>query len=298
MDATRTSDKETVLMKRVNTTVHPYELEIAQYFSTGPISADPRNHCCPIYEVLQDPTDENTIIMVMPHLRRYINPEFQTIGEAMEFFRQVFEGLQFIHEHHVAHRDCMTLNIMMDARPMYPNGFHPRDTFLTPDYSRFAKYYSRTRRPVKYYFTDFGISRKFEENDTNPTALPILSADRTIPEYQEDNTSARNPFPTDVYLLGNVIRKDFLEKYSNLAFMEPLIETMVSGDPTSRSTMPEVVERFRTVLANLSRWQLRARLVLSEDDGLDNALKDLHYLYFRLIPRFLLRIPPMPTPKA
>lgn len=247
MDATRSSDKEIVLMKRINKAVHPYELEIAQYFSTEPISADPRNHCCPIYEVLQDPTDENTIIIVMPHLRRFINPAFQTIGEAVEFFRQVFEVridlIRLVISHRqlcnpgiaiyaraprcpsvrilsscfvytrslVVYSDCMTLNIMMDARPMYPNGFHPRDTFLTPDYSSFAKYYSRTRRPVKYYFIDFGIARRFEESDANPTAVPILSADRTVPEYQEDNTSARDPFSTDVYLLGNVIRKDFLE---------------------------------------------------------------------------------------
>ena len=106
--------------------------------------------------------------------------------------------------------DCMTLNIMMDARPMYPNGFHPRDTFLTPDYSKFAKYYSRTRRPVKYYLIDFSISTRFEENDSSPTAVPILSADRSVPEYQEDEDSARDPFLTDVYLLGNAIRKDFL----------------------------------------------------------------------------------------
>ncbi|KAI1795572.1 hypothetical protein LXA43DRAFT_991162 [Ganoderma leucocontextum] len=298
MDAIRVSDKETVLMKRVDRSVHPYETNIGQHFSTGPISADPRNRCCPIYEVLQDPIDVNTSIIVMPHLRRYIDPDFETIGEAMEFFRQMFEGLQFMHEHRVAHRDCMTLNIMMDARPMYPDGFHPCDTFLTPDYSRIAKYYSRTRRPVRYYLIDFGISRQFEENDPNPTAVPILSADRSVPEFQEDEDSARDPFPTDVYLLGNAIKKDFLLKYSNLAFMEPLIESMVSADPASRPTMLKVVETFQTVLAKVSQWRLRARLVQCQDDGFVNALKDVHYLYFRLIPRFVLRIPPMPTPKA
>ncbi len=73
---------------------------------------------------------------------------------------------------------------------------------------------------------------------------------------------------------------------------------MVNDDPTGRPTMSEVVERFQAVFATLSGWQLRARLVQREDDGIANALKDLHYLTFRLIPRFLLRIPPMPTPKA
>ncbi|KAM5533176.1 hypothetical protein V8D89_013132 [Ganoderma adspersum] len=298
MDAIRVSDKETVLLKRVDTSVHRYETSIGQYFSTGPTSADPRNHCCPIYDVLQDPMDVNTSIVVMPHLRRYIDPDFETVGEAVEYFRQIIEGLQFMHKHHVAHRDCMTLNIMMDARPMYPDGFHPQETFLTPDYSKIAKYYSRTRRPVKYYLIDFGISARFEENDPNPTAVPILSADRSVPEFQSDEDSARDPFPTDVYLLGNSIKKDFLLKYSNLRFMEPLVESMVSVDPASRPNMLKVVETFQTVLANLSQWQLRARLVQREDDGFSNALKDVYFLYFRLIPRLFLRIPPTPTPKA
>ena len=91
MDAIRVSDKETVLLKRVDTSVHPYETSIGQYFSTGPASADPRNHCCPIYDVLQDPMDVNTSIVVMPHMRRYIDPDFQTVGEAVEYFRQIIE---------------------------------------------------------------------------------------------------------------------------------------------------------------------------------------------------------------
>ncbi len=91
MDATRVSDKETVVLKRVDRSMHPHETTIGQYFSTKPTSADPRNHCCPIYEVLQDPMDLNTSIVVMLHLRRYTDPDFETIGEAVGCFRQIIE---------------------------------------------------------------------------------------------------------------------------------------------------------------------------------------------------------------
>lgn len=56
----------------------------------------------------------------MPLLRQFFDPKLETVGEAVEFFRQAFEvclsfasmmcsqtqhqGLQFMHEHHVAHR--------------------------------------------------------------------------------------------------------------------------------------------------------------------------------------------------
>lgn len=91
MDATRVSDKRMVLLKRVDKSVHPYEVEIGQYFSASPVASDPRNRCCPIYEVLEDPTDGNMAIIVMPHLRKYNSPGFETVGEVVEFFRQVFE---------------------------------------------------------------------------------------------------------------------------------------------------------------------------------------------------------------
>lgn len=121
MDAKRVSDGATVAIKRVSRKLHPYELDISQLFSTDPLAADPRNHCVPIYEVLQSPEDSDIILLVMPLLRGYNNPPLQTIGEAVEYFRQVFEvrvsvalsqphyqaqcqGISFMHEHNVAHR--------------------------------------------------------------------------------------------------------------------------------------------------------------------------------------------------
>jgi hypothetical protein len=91
MDATRISDGKTVMLKRIKRSVHPFEIEIAQFFNTQPQASDPRNHCVPILEVLQDPEDEASSILVMPFLRPYSNPKFDTYGEAVECFRQLFE---------------------------------------------------------------------------------------------------------------------------------------------------------------------------------------------------------------
>ena len=80
--------------------------------------------------------------------------------------------------------------------------------------------------------------------------------------------------------------------------MEPLVQSMMNEDPASRPTMHEVLEAFKAILPKLSRWQLRARLVDRKDDDLVNALKDVHFLYCRMIPYILLLLPPMPTPKS
>lgn len=84
------SDGAMVGLKRVSTKDHPYEVEISQMFSVEPLASDPHNHCVPIYEVLQVP-DDDTVLLVMPFLRTYNNPPFETVGEVVEFLRQMFE---------------------------------------------------------------------------------------------------------------------------------------------------------------------------------------------------------------
>lgn len=80
-----------VTLKCVEVSVHPYEREIAQYFSTGDLAKDPKNHCVPIYKVLEPSGDPDNIILVMPLLRKFYNPPFYTVGEVVDFLTQIFE---------------------------------------------------------------------------------------------------------------------------------------------------------------------------------------------------------------
>jgi hypothetical protein len=111
-----------VSLKRVSKSRHPYEAEIAELFSSDPLAMDPQNHCVPILQILAVPDDADLIVIIMPLLREYDSPRFDTIGEAVECIRQLFEvwfqwlyrityvptytcqGLHFMHQHHVAHR--------------------------------------------------------------------------------------------------------------------------------------------------------------------------------------------------
>ncbi len=49
------------------------------------------NHSNALIEVLTLPGDEEVKILVMPLLRRFDDPPFDTIGEVVEFLRQIFE---------------------------------------------------------------------------------------------------------------------------------------------------------------------------------------------------------------
>lgn len=99
----------------------------------------------------------------------------------------------------------------MDARPMYPVMYHPRSGFRKLDLSGLVWYSSRTERPTKYCLVDFGLSRQYSPDETNPLEKPIFGGDKTVPEFLEDPEEPRNPSYTDVYYLGSTIRMDFLE---------------------------------------------------------------------------------------
>lgn len=77
-------------MKRIKKSVHPYEVDIGLYFSSESLASHAENHCIPVYEILSL-DDNETVIIVMPLLRFYADPPFDTFGEVVECFRQLFE---------------------------------------------------------------------------------------------------------------------------------------------------------------------------------------------------------------
>jgi hypothetical protein len=94
LDATRISDGEFVMLKAVRRNDHPFEVEIARYLMSEPLRSDPMNHCVPILDVLSV-QDEPRDIIVMPLLRPFSDPPFDTFGEVIECLRQLFEVLGF-----------------------------------------------------------------------------------------------------------------------------------------------------------------------------------------------------------
>ena len=107
-------------------------------------------------------------------------------------------------------RDCNSNNIMMDASGMYPQGFHPSMQSRNPEFTSSAKHLTRTQHPPKYYLVDFGIARRYDPANGPPLEPPIEGGDKTVPEFQASDGPC-DPFPTDVYYLGNLIRREFLE---------------------------------------------------------------------------------------
>ena len=90
MDAIRLHDGKRVMLKKVLPEEGPHELQIGRFFSSREVATNLRNHCVPLLDVIKLPNSGQQL-MVMPFLRPFDNPHFQTFGEFVAFFNQVCE---------------------------------------------------------------------------------------------------------------------------------------------------------------------------------------------------------------
>ncbi|KAI0637717.1 hypothetical protein C8Q77DRAFT_1047583 [Trametes polyzona] len=241
IDAIRVADGKMVYFKVVK--ADSQELEITRYLSSEPLRRDPRNHCVELLDVLPHPDDPNLCFMVLPCLRDIDSPPFESVDELMECGEQLLEGLVFMHEHDVAHRDCALRNLMMDASAMYPRGFHPIYRYHLLDAKTLAPVLSRSSAGVKYYFVDFGISTHFRPEDTSRLVLGTDGIETTVPELSK--TVPYDPFKVDIYILGAMFRQAMLQKYTNLTMISPLVASMMHKDPKARPSAAEALDEWR-----------------------------------------------------
>jgi len=258
VDAIHEATGKTVYVKEVTTDSE--ELRIAQLLTEEESINDPRNHCVPVTKVFKDHENPALSYMVMPFLRPVDDPPFQYVKEIIEFTDQILEGLVFLHEKGVAHRDCVQKNLMMDADSMYPEGFHPVALDYKPDRSGDAKHTSRTAE-IKYYFIDFGISVHIPESLRPKLVTGLLGRDRDPPELSD--RVPYDPFKLDIFIIGNMLKRDFYMMFSNVDFFKPLVEEMTRREPSLRPSAKDALARWqeiRTSISSINReWHPRLR---------------------------------------
>nr|VWP00762.1 Pheromone processing endoprotease KexB (EC [Ganoderma boninense] len=293
LDAVRIWDNSLVVLKKVISWRNPHEVKISQYLSLEALRSDPRNHSVHVLDVLGVPDDPDATIMVLPLLRACDNPHWQTEGEVLSFVKQIFEGIQYMHELHVAHRDCTVGNIMYDPRPMFPNMFHPRRPSRSLDYQFSPKHSTRTACPVRYFFIDFGLSRRYKSEGGPPRERPIRGGDKSVPEFETWNGELLDPFPTDIYYLGNVWL--VTKHYRGMEFLAPLVKDMVHPDPSQRPTIDDVVRRFDELLKHRRFWTLRSRSLPLDEETVVGWYRNTRHL-FRTVCYVVTRKSAVPVP--
>jgi hypothetical protein len=131
--------------------------------------------------------------------------------------------MAFIHRHLIAHgyeflirstfisayhsrRDLTTENIMMDARPILPKGWHFVEDQCEPDGLSQIAPLSRIDHPVRYIIIDYDCALHFQAG--HPHLVTDFSGRDTSPPELMTN-SGYDAFKVDVFTVGNVLDKDF-----------------------------------------------------------------------------------------
>ncbi|KAI0049902.1 hypothetical protein FA95DRAFT_755910 [Auriscalpium vulgare] len=259
MDATRISDGEMVYIKNMDTECLEYT--IALLLGSDSLQKDSRNHSVPILDVFQDAEDSSISFVVMPYLRPPHDPKFQFIGEILDFGEQILEGLVYMHEQGVAHRDCVFKNMGMDSKAMYPNGHHPVWDDWTPTKSGLAKRLPRLDVGTRYYFIDYGISSCFPPGTPRTLVTGDLGRDQQVPELSDD--VPYDPFKVDIFIIGNALRREIYDLYSNIGFLAPFIDQMTRAEPSGRPTAEQMLREWRAMRCRFNalerHWRLRRR---------------------------------------
>ncbi|KAG5653367.1 hypothetical protein H0H81_000868 [Sphagnurus paluster] len=259
LDAKRLSDGTTVCVKRIDPQEPTDEVKIAQYLSSPEMRGDPKNHCVQIWDSFRDPILPKVEYIIMPPLRRYADPEFGAVGEVVDFVTQVVEGMEFMHKHLVAHGDLTTQNIMMDARPILPSGWH----FVAQHRDLSGELISPRARidyPVRYVIIDFDCSVRLSPGQPH-LITNFGGRDGEPPEYK--SRQPYDPFKIDVFTLGNVFFKDFYKVYEGLDFLASLIDFMKTANFRQRPDAEMVMTYWINVRAHIdvgrARWRLQKR---------------------------------------
>ena len=99
---------------------------------------------------------------------------------------------------------------MMDGTSLFPQGSHPiLENFLPDDIDTLAPYLPRATTPVPYYFIDFGLFSMFSPDDTSRLVTGVYGLDKEVPELSA--TIPYDPFKVDIFILGNMFRKTFIQ---------------------------------------------------------------------------------------
>ncbi|KAF8672119.1 Protein kinase domain [Rhizoctonia solani] len=262
LDATRLSDNAQVILKIHTPSSEDRsgleEIEILQRFSSPEFKDDPLNHVVPCLDVFPIPNIPEGSFIVMPLLSKYNLPEFWDLREVYDFLEQIFEGLEFLHRNNVVHCDIASPNILMDARPLYTEPFHPFFQTRALDGKRpLYPTYLRSQKPVRYYFIDFGYGKQFKEGEEKKVIG--WKAREQTPEQAEG--IPYDPFLADIYQLGAIIRRDLIPRISTLRFLLPLARQMTHTTPSKRPSLAAARKEMNMHFAGLSGRQKRWPIV-------------------------------------
>ncbi|KAG8956900.1 hypothetical protein FRC03_010721 [Tulasnella sp. 419] len=136
----------------------------------------------------------------------------------------------------------------MDARLMFPYGWHPMNPARSPNGKSSNKGITRTEAGhVRYYFIDFGTASNGENSVLGESSI------EGAPELSKGDEVPYDPLKVVVYMLGMTLKDSILNCTRGAEFIvEPMVQLMTMKDPDDRPTARECLSRLQDLSYSLS----------------------------------------------
>ncbi|KAF6753289.1 other/AgaK1 protein kinase [Ephemerocybe angulata] len=213
------------------------ELKAFQRLNTAKARSDPRNHTLPILKYL---TFDGLVFVVMPRWSPVAfspRASVSKVSELVHLAEVFYEGLEFLHENRIAHRDHFpgnaVLNSLMDHEAL---GL-------------------RVPGEVRYAFIDFGAALVLPM-DTDIDAVYVEREMRIGSHDLGLQPGVCNPFKDDVLLLTSLIQDTVRVIEDIVPEIGVFFDSILRVDYNSCPSASEALRRFRVVRSSLSDRQL------------------------------------------
>jgi len=190
----------------------------------------PPNCCVQPYHMLVLDSETNRgshKIMVTPALCPIDKLRFENFRDFLNFFNQISKALHSMHKDNIAYRACTAKSIVVIDR-------RPED------------------EQYQFYFGDFGFSCKYD----NPDETDKWPRERKGFAPEHESEGRYNPFRTDIYYIGLLVREKFLKKFrcfKDMSKLVDLVNEMTYDEPSGRPVIGQVVCEFASIQSDLSK---------------------------------------------
>ncbi|KAF5332571.1 hypothetical protein D9611_005298 [Ephemerocybe angulata] len=245
----RDANGREVFIRLVSGSVPTDELKIYQLLNSPEARKDPRNHTLPVLDFLRF---DGLVFVVMPRWARSFDCDgwqepFSKISELFDMAEIFLEGLTFLHEHRIAHRDITQQNTVMNL--------------ITGTKNTKPLHNMRAKGDVRHAYIDFDSSVLFSKNvDLHSVEL---GREMRVPcVYAGLVDGLCNPFKDDVRCLGLMLEQyvrhieDQVPEIGN--FFDWMVRSEDSFIPMAADTLQEL-RRIRgmidnSILSQEPRW--------------------------------------------
>ncbi|KAG2004502.1 other/AgaK1 protein kinase [Coprinopsis cinerea AmutBmut pab1-1] len=216
------------------------ELKIYRRLNTPGARADPRNRTLPVIDYI---TYDGLVFVVTPRWGEpVVGLSFSTVEQLLLMTDQLLEGMVFLHQQRIAHRDVDTRNMVMNALFEVCEG-HDCDEIRDPS-------------AVRYAYIDFEASAIFSmDTDIDKVVMKRERRFRTVHAGLEGPES--NPFADDIYVLIHVLQRWVRVVENVVPEMGVFFDEILSNYSSDLSAIA-VLSKFRQIRAELTAEQLKS----------------------------------------